>query len=81
MCCSQLSFALWPSLPRPIAGHCWRSGPCGDAGLWIEYEEQFSSERFWALTPVEQQVGDVLDYLASTSPAFNDYLARHPRTG
>jgi len=46
--------------------------------LWVEYEEQFSSERFWALTPLsEQQVGGVLDYLASTvRPTYNDFTWR-----
>ena len=46
--------------------------------LWVEYEEQFSSERFWALTPLPaQQVGDVLDYLASiVQPTYNDFTWR-----
>lgn len=46
--------------------------------LWAEYEEQLSSERFRALTPLsEQQVDDVLDYLASiVRPARNDFTWR-----
>lgn len=46
--------------------------------LWAEYEEQLSSERFRALTPLsEQQVDDVLDYLASiVEPAHNDFTWR-----
>ena len=46
--------------------------------LWAEYEEQLSSERFWALTPLSrQQVDDVLDYLASiVKPVGNDFTWR-----
>lgn len=46
--------------------------------LWAEYEEQLSSERFRALTPLsEPQVDDVLDYLASlVEPAHNDFTWR-----
>lgn len=46
--------------------------------LWAEYEEQFSSERFRALTPLSaQQVDGVLDYLASVvEPAYNDFTWR-----
>lgn len=46
--------------------------------LWAEYEEQISSDRFRALTPLsEQQVDDVVNYLASiVKPARNDFTWR-----
>lgn len=46
--------------------------------LWAEYEEQLSSARFRALTPLSaQQVDDVLDYLATlVRPAYNDFTWR-----
>jgi putative PIN family toxin of toxin-antitoxin system len=46
--------------------------------LWAEYEEQLSSGRFQALTPLSpQQVSDVLDYLASiVKPTRNDFTWR-----
>jgi len=46
--------------------------------LWAEYEEQLTSERFRALTPLsEQQVDDVLDYLASiVRQTRNDFTWR-----
>jgi len=46
--------------------------------LWAEYEEQLSSGRFRALTPLStQQVNDVLDYLASIVKSVrNDFTWR-----
>jgi len=48
------------------------------SALWAEYEEQLSSERFRLLSPLsEQQVDDVLDYLASIiTPVRNDFTWR-----
>ena len=46
--------------------------------LWAEYEEQLSSDRFRELTPLSlEQVGDVLDYLASIVVRVrNDFVWR-----